>query len=74
MGPEPMAQKEFLKTSLVQKVDFIEVRGQDPGAEGVAWGHEERLVIYYGVRGGKLQGNFPVGFSYGKEDLHIVEV
>ena len=29
---------------------------------------EERLVIYLGVGGGKIQGKFPVRFSYAKED------
>ena len=29
-GLEPMAKKEFLKMSLVQKGDFIKAGGQDP--------------------------------------------
>ena len=31
-GLEPMAKKEFLKTSLVQKGDFMKAQGQDPWA------------------------------------------
>ena len=31
--------------------------------------YEERLVLYFGVGGGKVQGKFPVRFSYAKEDL-----
>ena len=38
------------------------------GQEELPWDHEERLVIYYGVGGGKVQGKFPVRFSYAKED------
>ena len=34
--PEPMAKKEFLKMSLVQKGDFIKAWGQDPWAGRVA--------------------------------------
>ena len=30
-------------------------------------GHEEMPVKYYGVGGGKVQGKFPVRFSYAKE-------
>ena len=63
-----MTKKEFLKTSLVQKDDFIEAQGQDPWQEEVPWDQEERLVIYYGVRGSKVPGKFPVRFSYAKED------
>ena len=29
-------KKDFLKTSLVQKDDFIKAQGQDPGAERAA--------------------------------------
>ena len=28
---------------------------------------EERLIIYYGVGGGKVQGKFPGRFSYAKD-------
>ena len=31
-GPEPMAKKEFLKTSVVQNGDFIKAWEQDPWA------------------------------------------
>ena len=64
-----MAKKEFLKMSLVQKGDFIKTRGQDAWAGIAALDHEERLVLYYRVGGGKVQGKFPVIFSYAKEDL-----
>ena len=37
-GSEPTAKKEFLKTSLVQKGDFLKALGQDPWAERAALG------------------------------------
>ena len=52
----------------MQKDDFIEAWGQDPWAERVAQDHEERLVIYYGVEAGKVQGKFQVRFSCARED------
>ena len=58
-----------MKMPLVQKGDFIKVRGQDPWPEELPRDHEERLVIYCGVGGGKVQGKFPVRFSYAKEDF-----
>ena len=63
-----MAKKEFLKTSLVQKHAFIKARGQDPWAGRAAPDPVERLLIYLGVGGGKVQGKFLVRFSYAKED------
>ena len=53
---------------LVQKGDFIKVRGQDPWPEELPGDHEEILVIYCGVGGGKVRGKFPVRFSYAKLD------
>ena len=38
MGPEPMTKKEFLKTSLVQKGDFIEDGDRIPWAGRAAPG------------------------------------
>ena len=38
--PEPMAKKEFLKTPLVQKRDFIKAWEQDPWAEERHRGHD----------------------------------
>ena len=38
------------------------------GQEELPWDHEERLVIYCGVGVAKVQGKFPVRFSYAKED------
>ena len=55
--------------SLVQKGGFIKAQEQDLWAERSAQDHEERLVIYYGVGGGKVQGKFPVRFSYAKKDF-----
>ena len=37
-GLELTAKKEFLKTSLVQKGDFIKARGQDSGQKEQHWG------------------------------------
>ena len=65
---EPMIKKEFLKTSLVQKGDFIKARGRTHGQKELPQDPEERLVIYYGVGEGKVQEKFPKGFSYAKED------
>ena len=48
-GPEPVAKQEFLKTSLVQKGDFIEAWGQDPWAEKAAprpWG-ETGYILWH---------------------------
>ena len=39
------------------------------GQEELPRDREERLVIYYGIGGGKVQGKFPVRFSCAKEDL-----
>ena len=57
-GPEPMAKKGFLKTSLVQKGDFIKARGQNPWAERASRNHKETLVIYLGVGEGRSRGSF----------------
>ena len=38
------------------------------GQEELPQDHGERLVIYYGVGEVKVQGKFPVRFSYAKED------
>ena len=35
--------------------------------------HEERLVTYYGVGGGKVQGKFPVRFSCDKKNHRLLE-
>ena len=43
-------------------------RDRTRGQEELPWDHEERLAIYYGVGGGKVQGKFLVRFSYAKED------
>ena len=62
------AKKEFLKTSLVQKGDFIEARDRAHRQKELPQDLEERLDIYYGVGGAKVQGKFSVRFSYAKED------
>ena len=38
------------------------------GPMGMPQDHEETLVIYYGAGEGRVQGKFPVRFSYAKED------
>ena len=38
VGAEPTTKKEFLKTSLVRKGDFIEAQEQDPWAGRAALG------------------------------------
>ena len=52
----------------MQKGDFIKHGDRTRGQEELPWDHEERLVIYYGIGGGKVQGKFPVRFSYAKKD------
>ena len=69
MGSEPTAKKEFLKTSLVQKGDFIKVGGQDSWVGRAAPDPVERLVIYLGVGGDKVEGMFPMRLLYAKEQL-----
>ena len=66
-----MTKKEFLKTSLVLKGDFINAWDRTSGQEELPWDLEERLVIYYGVVGGNVQAKFPVRFSYATEDSQI---
>ena len=55
-GPEPMAKKEFLKTSLVQKGDFIEAGDRTHGQEEQSWGCEQCLVLYFGAGGSRQKG------------------
>ena len=62
-----MAKKEFLKTSLVQKGDFIKAWRQDPWAGRAVPDPVERRVIHLGVGGGQVQGKFPVRFSYAND-------
>ena len=66
VGPRANSQ-EFLKTSLTQKGDVVKAQGGTCGQEELPGDHEERLVIYNGVGGGKVQGKFPVRFSYAKD-------
>ena len=54
-----MAKKEFLKTSLVQKGDFLKAKRAAPDAE-------ETLVIYLGVGRGKVKGSF-------QRDFHMLK-
>ena len=54
-GLELTAKKEFLKTSLVQKDDFIKAQGQDHGQKKLHWACEEWLIIYSGARSGKVK-------------------
>ena len=53
-GPGLMAKKEFLKTSVVQKDDFIKAWGQDPWAGSAAWGRDRNSL--YTLRLGRGQG------------------
>ena len=54
-GSELTAKKEFLKTSLVQKGDFIRARGQDLWAGRATLGLWRVTLVYYGVGGGKVK-------------------
>ena len=63
-----MTKKEFLKISLVQKLILLKHRDRTLGQKELLWDHKERLVIYYGIGGGQVQGKFPVRFPYAKED------
>ena len=55
VGSGADGQEIILKASLVQKGDFIKAWGQDPwtGRAVPGWDHEERLIVYLGVGGGK---------------------
>ena len=54
-GLEPTTKKEFSKTPLAQKGDFIKAAGQACEQEELHWGCEEWLVLYYEVGGGKVK-------------------
>ena len=47
---------------------LLKLRDRTRGQEELPRDLEERLVIYNGVGGGKVQGKFLVRFSYAKED------
>ena len=63
-GLEPMAKEEFLRYLWCKKDNFIKAQGQNLWAGRAAWDHEERLVIYLGLGGGKVKRKIPKGFSY----------
>lgn len=63
-GPEPTARKEFW----CKKVILLKHRDRTCRQKELPEDPEERLVIYCGGEGGKVQGKFPVIFSYA-EDL-----
>ena len=64
-----MAKKEFLETSLVQKVILLKHGDRTGGTKSTALGlRGERLIIYSGAGGGKVKGKFPKEFSYAKEN------
>ena len=68
MGSRADNQERILENSFwCKKGDFIEAWGQDPWAGRAALDHEERLVLYCGVGGGKVPGKFPERFSYAKD-------
>ena len=72
--PQPRAKKEFLKTSLVQKGDFIKAQGQGPWARKSCTGVvKSDWLLYYGVGDGRANGKFPKRYSYAKEDSRILE-
>ena len=48
-------------------------RDRTHGQKEAPQDHEERLVRYYGVGGGKVQGKFPVRFSYVKKTPRTLE-
>ena len=60
--------ERILQTSLVQKGGFIKAWDRTLGQKELHWGCEEWLVIYLGFGGGKDEGKFPKGLSYGNED------
>ena len=49
---------------------LLEHRDRTHGQKELPWDHEERLVLYSGVGGSKVQGKFPVRFPYAEEDSH----
>ena len=62
-----MAKKEISRRLWCKKVILLKHGDRTHGQEELPQDHEERLVIYYGVGGGKVQGKFPVRFSYAKD-------
>ena len=65
VGLEPTAKTEFLKYLVI----LLKHRDRIPGQEELPLDLEERLMIYLGVGGSKVQRKFPVIFSYAKKDL-----
>ena len=69
-----MAKKEFLKTSLVQKGDFIKAQGQDLWAGRAALGTMRRDWLYTMELGEvKSMGSFYWDFHMLKKNPRIVE-
>ena len=52
---------------------LLKHRDRTRGQEELPQDREDRLIIYYGVGEGKIQGKFPVRLSYAKEDSRRLE-
>ena len=65
-----MTKKEFSKMSFVPRGDLLR-HGDTRGQEELPRDPEERLVLHYGAGGGKVQGKFPVRFSYAKDSSQV---
>ena len=71
-GLEPTAKKEFLKTSLGQKGDFIKSKGTGPVGRKSCTGVVKSDWLYTLELGEvKSRRNFLKGFPYAKEDSEI---
>ena len=67
-GLEWQPKKNSLRHLWCKKVILLKHRDRTCGLEELPRDQQERLIIYYRVGGGKVQGKFPVRFSYAKED------
>ena len=61
-----MTKKEFLRHLWCKKLFLLKYWNRTSGQEELPL--EERLNIDLGVWRGKVEGKFPRGFSYAKED------
>ena len=70
---ELTAKQEFLRCLLGKKGDFMKAQGRTRGQKEMPGNHEERLVIYLGVGGGKVKGSFHWDFHMLKKTHRLLE-
>ena len=72
-GLEPTAKKGFLRDLWCKTVILLKHRDKTRGQEEPPRDHEERLIIYLVVGGGKVKGKFPKDFHMLKKTHRILE-